>query len=137
MYISTYKHRKMNEKQRMNFHCLWNANSPSILECAVHISIVCLHFVKNHYIFKCYIPNFNIFIGGAFPNLFTQPVSHCWLCTYELWACVILLWWKTTRNLQVVEVKLDIGKCMSLLPDIDQKWFCTWHEHMDVNFQVN
>ena len=39
------------------------------------------------------------------------------LLTMHLWACQIFLWWKTTGNLQIVDVKLEIWKnlCLGLL----------------------
>ena len=40
-------------------------------------------------------------------------------------------------KLAVVDVKLIFDKSISRLPDIAQKWFCTCHEHMDLNFQMN
>ena len=33
--------------------------------------------------------------------------------------------------------KSNHRKYITQIPNISQKWFCIWHEHMDLNFQMN
>ena len=74
----------------ITFHC-------TVVNCREKLSTISF---KINYILNCHITNFSIFIDYS--------LNMCHVVDYALWAFVLLLWWKTTRNLQVVEVKLDI-----------------------------